>query len=383
MSLESKGKGVITKKRSAINEPRKKIEKDKVISLTATERTFNDINYRQEISNKFFGYIKSYESFYLIGGSSVGKTRLVEFLLRADVQEKYLGEQVKNLWIIRVDSSLLPNVKESWMFYELLLSSLQRMSDNRNASEELKTELSCLSEKVRESRDPLIALRIFELIVNKICNVYDVRLYFFFDEFDDAYQKLPCEIFSQLRAIRDSHKYRIAYILFLRNLPEKSRPPAENESFYELISRNVIGITPYAKTDAIKVIVEWENRRNCAFSSEIREKIYIGSAGHQGLAIAMLHIANNPSAKEKINDRDWLVWFGEQEYIREECKKILDGLDSDEKRILVLVANGNMNEKPSLSSKALTLKGLLIANEGVYEIFSPLLQNYIFSEVIN
>jgi len=381
-SLQSRDKSNSARKRTKIDKPQNKQNKIEVASIDKVERTFNDMTYRQEVLKKFFGYIKSYESFYLIGGSSVGKTRLFEFLMRSDIQEYYLGNQTKYLWLIRVNPSLLTDTEEPWMFYELLINSLLRTSINHNVSEELKAELARLDSDVIESQNLVKAIRFFDLAVNKLCQVYDIQLCFFFDEFDEAYKHLPHDVFTQLRAIRDANKYRILYILFFRSLPEKLRAPTDNEAFYELISRNVVGIGPYTETDAMKIFVEWERRHNCSFLPEIREKIYLGSAGHQGLAIAMLNITNNsPSANENINDHNWLDWFGKQEYIKEECRKIFDGLDEDEKRSLDLAARGNINNTLPSSIKALTLKGLLKLQEGTYEVFSPLLRNYILSEV--
>src|SRR6266498_1480014 len=85
----------------------------------------HQITYRQEILSIFFDFVKSTDSFYVIGAASMGKTRLLDFLMRNDVQEHYLKDESKKSWLIRVDLNRMP-VLDNWGFYffELLLSSV-------------------------------------------------------------------------------------------------------------------------------------------------------------------------------------------------------------------------------------------------------------------
>ena len=74
--------------------------------------------YREEVLKPFFKYMKSGESFYVVGAPSVGKTRLMDFIMGDDpdalwageevdrdwVKNKYLGEDVAaKIWMARVD----------------------------------------------------------------------------------------------------------------------------------------------------------------------------------------------------------------------------------------------------------------------------------------
>ncbi|NOH04488.1 MAG: hypothetical protein HND47_22215 [Chloroflexi bacterium] len=219
-------------------------------------------HYREEVLKPFFNYVKSGESFYLIGAPSVGKTRLVDFVMGDDpdalwagedydrdwVKKKYLGEDIATkIWLVRVDmNNMQYDTDWRFQFYELLLNSIL-LTCNRNSSmekiEPLKQELAGLDSQVIQSKDALMAHRLFGMAVNMICQLYGIRLCFLFDEFDKTYgTAMPHETFAQLRAIRDANKYRLSYVLFLRGLPEKLRDPLENEGFFELISRNMLGL---------------------------------------------------------------------------------------------------------------------------------------------
>lgn len=48
-------------------------------------------DYREETLKPFFNYIKGGESFFLIGAPSVGKTRLVDFVMGDDADARRLG----------------------------------------------------------------------------------------------------------------------------------------------------------------------------------------------------------------------------------------------------------------------------------------------------
>ena len=83
----------------------------------------HSLSYRKEVLERLFGCIKSVDSFFVIGGASAGKTRLMDFITREEVQRHYLGDQAQMTWLIRVDLNRL-HKGEDWHFYELLLSSL-------------------------------------------------------------------------------------------------------------------------------------------------------------------------------------------------------------------------------------------------------------------
>jgi hypothetical protein len=336
------------------------------------------MDYRQEVLTPFFRHIQSAESFYLVGAASMGKTRLLDFLLRADVQKHYLVDQAEHTWLIRVDLNRLAIKQQDWAFYELLLSSILLDLSNHGNTNDLGVEIASLDSQVIKSQDLLLALRFFELAVNKLCHVHEKKLTFLFDEFDEAYKTFPREIFSQLRAVRDANKNLLSYAIFLRNLPERLRPPVDNESFYELLSRNMLGIGPYTRSDAMRIIQQQEIRRNYPLSQEHRDKMYEASGGHPGLIQAILSILiDNAQAAQRINSVDWLDWFSGQEAVLEECRKIWEGLSGEEKEGLALFAHRESKGIPQLTGKILLAKGLLQGTGSGVKFFSYLFEQYI------
>jgi hypothetical protein len=226
-----------------------------------------------------------------------------------------------------------------------------------------------------EKPDALKALRFWELTVNKIC-LQEFKLCFIFDEFDHVYKKLPVQVFSHLRAMRDTNKVNVCYALFLRNLPETLRPSLENESFFELISRNLIGIKPYLPRDTIDMISKLEKRRNHPIQyKSTRDKIHDLSGGHPGIIQAIFSILTEHAENDPhVFDEGWLM---RQESIKDECRKLFRSLEDNEQIRITEFAQGYFSKLSASDYKILRTKGLLVANGEKIRLFSPLFDLYL------
>ncbi len=364
-------------------------------SIKRSVSTHSPSHYREEVLKPFFKYVKSGESFYVVGAPLVGKTRLMDFIMGDDsdalwageevdrdwVKSQYLGEDIgSKIWLVRVDMNRMRHENDwAFQFYELLLHTLL-LTCNRHSPmeriETLKTDLAVLDAQAVQSKDPLLAYRLFEMAVNMICQSYNIQICFLFDEFDDTYQAMPLEIFSQLRGIRDANKHRVSYILFLRNLPEMLRSPKENESFYELISRNMLGLGPYSAMDTFHIIGQLEKRRDYELNKENREWVWANSGGHPGLIQALFTLIkeNSLSAAQMQN----LEWLAKQEIIREEFRKIWHGLLEEEQDALKKIANSDQKSVSSSTGKLLLAKGIIkpSGNQSV-ALFTPLFRYWL------
>jgi hypothetical protein len=186
---------------------------------------------------------------------------------------------------------------------------------------------------------------------------------------------MPPEIFAQLRAVRDANKNHVLFGMFLRVSPKKLRESNDNESFYELFSRNLLGIGPYSRDDIMNIIQHLEKDWDIKLTPKIREKIRFASGGHPGMVKALLSLINNPLNANKIENEDWLTWFSEQETILEECRKIWIGLEEDEKAtLLALFHGGNINNS---TDYILKVKGILQKSDNGKTLFSPFFEQFI------
>jgi hypothetical protein len=346
-------------------------------------------HYREEVLKPFFKCLKSGESLYVIGAPSIGKTRLMDFLMGDNpdaVREgiKLDHERVKKIylkadaaaktWLARVDMNRLRSENDwGFSFFELLLNTVLlacNKSEPTDENEKLRTAIASLDSQVIESKDALKAHRFFEMAVTMLCQSYGIKLCFLFDEFDETYQTMPRELFAHLRAVRDANKYLVSYALFLRNLPEKLRDPLENEGFYELISRNMIGMGPYSPQDTYHIIEQQEKRHEYGLSQESREWLCANSGGHPGLLQALfVLLKEQPQAIGQMGNLNWYVG---QETVKEEFRKLWAGLFEDEKNGLREFARGNHTSMSQATGKLLTAKGLLKQSASGIIIFCPL-----------
>jgi hypothetical protein len=308
----------------------------------------------------------------------MGKTRLLDFLMKPEVQKHYLDDKAARHWLIRVDLNRMPVNDPSWAFYELLISSILLDLNNHEKIDNLATDIAKIDSDIIQKRDPLLALRFFELVINKLCQVYEKQLCFLLDEFDEAYQNLPREIFLQLRAVRDANKNRISFALFLRSLPEQLRSPKDTESFYELLSRNLLGIGPYRKIDALQMIQQLEARKQHPISPEQREQIFQASGGHPGLMQAVLTILiEKPELFPILDSPDSPQVLIQEAAVIEECRKLWDGLSEEEHHgLLACLAADDPKISPPVETLLLA-KGLLQTNGRGVQFFSELFKQYV------
>lgn len=346
-------------------------------------------NFREEVLTPFFKHVKSGESFYILGAPSAGKTRLMDFILGEDpdvlrenpdikrnwIREKYLGKELTSTtWFVRVDMNRMRQEYDwGFGFFELMLNSTLlacNRVDQTESVDKIRNRLASLDSQVMEGKDALTAHRLFEIAVHALCHVHGIRLCFLFDEFDVTYQSMPADAFNQLRAVRDANKHLLFYALSLRNLPEKLRDPNQNENFYELISRNLVGIGPFSAADTYRVIEQLEKRHDFKLSPEQREWMRETSGGHPGLIQALLSLLkDNPSAAARLRD---LEWFARQEVVREEFRKFWGGLLKDEQDGLTQVAHGDRNGVLPSTGKLLLAKGLVKPLKDGVVLFTPL-----------
>ncbi len=341
----------------------------------------HDVEYRQEVLIPLFDCIKSADSCYLIGAGSMGKTRLLDHLVRTDVQEHYLQDKSSGMLIIRLDMNRLSDFSE-WEFYELMLFNIVQTVGQNSDPQLAKLSQSFLQTFLlpilEHPGNSIKALRFLELAISNLM-VFDddLSICFLLDEFDEAYRRLPTKVFAHLRGIRDTHKNRLCYALLMRNQPARLRPNLnEHEGFYELLSRNPIAIGPYSREDVYAMLSQLEKRRAYPLTEAQREKIYDVSGGHPGTVLAVFTILHK--ATDGVPYRLDPRWLAKEETIMEECRKLLGSLEPDEQLGIVEFAKGNMADVPKSVYKNLIAKQLLSSSEGqMPQIFSPTFAIYL------
>lgn len=332
------------------------------------------VTYRGETLALIFALLPAGESAAVVASASMGKSRLVQFLLREDVAAHYLGEEADRLLLVWLDCNRLGDFS-AWHLYELVLDALLAAVEERPALTALRDEYRALHLEVIRSENGLLAQRVVERFTRALCRGEGLTLCLVLDEFDEAYAKLPPQVLAGLRGLRDANKYRLCYLLFTRQHPEYLRDPAECEGLYEQFSRNVLYLQPYQPEDARRVIQQLAVRRGVEptlLSEFVVEKLLALSGGHPGLMTALISGLKDdpPPSLNRLQ-----TWAQGLDKVQEECRKLYEGLRVEEQAALRRLAHDQ-----SPGHAALTLleqKGLAILEvEGRPAIFSPLLAEF-------
>lgn len=333
------------------------------------------LTYRQEVVRPLFAKIQSRESGAVIGVASMGKSRLLQFLLRNDVRAHYLKSAADTTLLLWVDCNRMVDFT-AWGLYELLLTTLVETSGEQPALQALRTSLTKWRKESIISQNSLLAQRYVELAVHFLCKEQGLQICLILDEFDEVYAALPAQALANLRALRDRYKYQVSYLLLLRDHPQYLRNPDECEGFYELVSRTTLGLTTYSETDARRVIEQIAQRRNhelTTITAEVGDELLSLSGRHPGLLVALMDaLMTTPPV-----DTLWLPWALQQPKAREECRKLWCGLRKEERDLLRQVVNGQPTDTKAWA--ALLHKGVLVQpySKQSSVFFSPLFQHYV------
>lgn len=327
------------------------------------------LTYRAELVVPLFARIRSRESCAVIGAASMGKSRLLQFLLRPDVRAHYLNEADATTLLVWVDCNRMASFS-AWGLHELLLTGLLEACIEHPLAREQRANLTQLRRETIVERNRLLAQRNVELALQIFCQELKLQVCFILDEFDEAYRTLTGRALASLRALRDRHKYQVSYVLLLRHHPMHLRLPTDCEGFYELFSRSPLGLQPYTSTDIDQVIEQILARRGdevTAFDEAIMSQLVRLSGGHPGLLVALLDVL--------ITEGTLPVDLASQPKVQEECRKLWEGLRREERETLHRIAQSVETDFRQRAS--LLLKGIICEQQpGQVQLFSPLFADY-------
>lgn len=334
------------------------------------------MEYREEITTPLFERIRQMDSFAVIGGGSMGKTRLLDFVMRQDVQQHFLEDNSMNVLLVRADCNRVMKINH-WYLYEMLLTGIIESCGQLPKTRARRVEFNNLREPVIVYKDnALLALRHLELAVAILTQDLGMRVCFLLDEFDEMFRKLKPAALANLRGIRDANKNQLCYGLFFRHASHYIRSTISDcEGFNELFSHRLIPLTPYSERDAMLMIGQLEARRERRLLTQTKEEIYKLSGGHPGLISVLFDISIGSAGEAAITEKRRRQVLLDDISVQEECAKLWNSLREAEKDEI-------QNNSPDLvlsdeTKYWLTFKGMLINDEGYKDWFSPLFRMYV------
>lgn len=222
--------------------------------------------YRENEINHLVGLFSAGECVSLIGLSGMGKSNLLGFLaFRSTALDP------KGPLAVLVDCNRVSETSEE-AFFQLARTRLMAEVDLEN-----EPGLDAM-EREFES---------FERIVSTCMARSPRTLALLFDGFDDFAISLDRPFFNSLRALRDTYKYRLTYLLATRS---PLRDLADEEKIRELddlFIANQVWLQPLSNSDAHWTIGRFEERHQREFDRVSTEELLRLSGHHPGLLTAL------------------------------------------------------------------------------------------------
>ena len=326
-------------------------------------------SYRAVETRQVTDWIKAGQCGSVVGLRGAGKSNFIRFLLRTDMRQFYLDEHQGHFIFILVNLLSLTERSE-WGVYELIVNNILQQLRPPDVDEEVILEVRTLHQEIMLVRDTLHAERAVERCVALLCQHSDRRLVLLFDEFDAVFRDLPASLFRCLRAIRDSHKDQISYLVVVVHGLASLRTDLTEEvdHFYRLVSRNSCWLGPYCEADALQMTSYLASRRGLELGEKDAASLLELSGGHAGMLKTLLNLLSTKDSAGRVMEPASVL--AKKSDIQRENQKVWEGLSEDEKFALcALVNRGHVDEK---AFNHLVARGLVRRKRNASTIFSPL-----------
>jgi DNA-binding winged helix-turn-helix (wHTH) protein len=334
------------------------------------------LSFRADLLTRIMPLLHAGECCSLIGVSGMGKSNLVHFLRRHDVQQHYW--QTDQSWIILVDAhSLIPGDQSvETVTLELMIHRLILEAERHAFPADFTAWANELHARLMTQPSPQLGMRYLERICMQLCERYHIQLIFLFDQFENLWNTADAYFFRNLRYLRDLFKYRVVYAVFSRQSLHTSREDRDSvEAFWELFSSHVYSLRMHPPGDAMIVLQRLMQRAEVALEEHTRQHIVDLCGGHPGLIRSVFWtLVRNPN--QTLEARALL----DVSAVAEECRKIWNALHADEQHgMYALVAGEAPETLDSHILELLQLKGVLTAAD--QRPFAPLFMRFVRRQV--
>jgi hypothetical protein len=334
------------------------------------------VTYRQEQVQTILNWVRAGESGVVVGMSGAGKSNLMGFLAsRPDAVRPHLGETTGSMCFLLLDANRLSSLSET-AFYRAMLQSLYK---NRACfADYLRDELTGLYQDNISLHDAFLLLNAMHDMHRVFCYSAGRHLVWLLDRFDEVSRRLDAQFFNSLRALRDSFKGRLCYVVAARHPMSKLRDPAEIDEFYEIVAANTGWVGPMTERDARWVARQMAERLKTRFAEEdVARVIYLSGRLPAFLKVAftLLSTRDLPPGEKASS---WVERLLERPEIQRQCRELWNDLAQAERMsVLGVMAGAPPDTMQPDSLRYLQRLGLILAEEGNLRLFSPLFQAFI------
>jgi hypothetical protein len=337
-------------------------------------------DYRYHLTHDLLVNLHRGECCAVVGVGSCGKSRLMRHLTRPETLEYHLAESGYDHLMLLVECNAWTG-ETIWAAYEGIARSLSEFLENSGhpAVQGARRDLQGLYEAVVNERD--LAYKHLMTALNLLLTSSRLKLTLCLDEFDFVFERFDTQLFRNLRALRNAHKYQLTYLVTTRKQLPYGRPEQDwpdLEEFFELFSDNTFAIGPYDDKDATEMITDLEGRYEFPLRARTREWLIEVTGGHPGMIGASFrHLEQLRQQPTSLQQMTQLLYHEATTW--KECRKIWEPLRPEEQAALKRVAaHGRAGRDDQAALQELKSKGLIreVNNRGGVAIFSPIFQEF-------
>jgi hypothetical protein len=325
-------------------------------------------------------YLYGGECVQLVGFSNVGKSSLMRLLAQPDVWTQELGEAGQEFLAVYVDCNRMLEMSDQG-FYELVLRCLQESSPILATLPELSSAYEMLVAPASEFQVPLG----FTRGVTAVLQSAPHKVIFLFDEFDEPFAKLDSRVFLNLRALRDRHSAKLAYVTATNqplSVPEAAPHVAE---FCELFAPRTWFLAPLTRMDVERMVRGYMEAYEAEFTQTDMDFILQWAGGHPPLVesvcvqldAALDNLRQLPPTEHWELHQNVARQLSNDERIKEECAKLWDSCSPPEQAELIALCRIPQQPTNPQVLANLTRRHLVLRVENHYQIFCRLLQEFV------
>lgn len=333
------------------------------------------LEYRTELLGRVMPMLRAGECCSLVGLSGVGKSNLIRFLGRPDVQAQHWDTE--RTWMVLIDTHglVLGEQPDEFAVAELIIHRLILEAERRGSSSELIEWASDLHARLCAQPSSQLALRSLERVCVRLCDQAGLQLVLMFDQFEDLWRRAADRFFLNLRYLRDQLKYRLVYLVLTRSaLPELRESPAATEAFWELFTAHTYGLGMYSPADAAEMLARMAARQGSPLDDALAQRAIELSGRHSGLLRAIFWaLCERPALAAP--GADLLAVPA----IASECAKLWGQCSPDERHCAHILAAGLPLHQPGAPALERLRLTELVAGEPP-ALFTPLFGDYVLRQ---
>ncbi|NJN95600.1 MAG: winged helix-turn-helix transcriptional regulator [Anaerolineales bacterium] len=288
--------------------------------------------FRAEAMTPICHWLSGGESGLIVGGSGVGKSNLVNFILnRPDVIARYIPRQPERYCFVLLDMNALPALTLPF-FYRALFQALVDTAELLDG--DLFRGMQALNASPIKWDDPFTVLTLLQKAHRLFIRQGGKKVVWLLDRFDEACRSLDAQALNSLRALRDQFKGDLIYLLFTRQPLARLRSLSEIDEFYEIVTANTCWLGPMVEADSRWMVEYLAGRQESVFAEPAVSQLIAISGGLPAfLKGACLVLAQNELGLEQ-SSQEWVCRLLPRPEFQRNCQEIWCDLTSGEQHAL-------------------------------------------------